>query len=86
MEQAHKVLFVLIGIAIVAVLLGWRSIPPAAPALVTADADHPDAMILGDSTPRATTTKGPDYLTANVPLFFPAPLAHLNPITSGRTV
>jgi hypothetical protein len=83
MEQTHKVLFILVGLGIIGLLLGWRCYPGVAPALIAHPSADPDDMVLGDSTPPATdNVAGPSYLTANVQLFFPPPLAHLNPTTS----
>lgn len=76
------VLLALIGLAILAVLLGVRSIPRVTPATITGMPDDPDAMVLGASGAAARTTDGPVYLTANVPLFYPPPLAHLNITTA----
>jgi len=85
MEQGHKVLFVLFGLVVVAVLLGIQKWPISfAPAFVAAPANDPDSVTLGASGTMATNENlvGPRNLTANVPLFFPPPLAHLNPVTS----
>lgn len=87
MEQGHKVLFVLFALVVIAVLLGIQHWPPQiAPALV-ADDNSGDA-VLGASGTMATNDNlsGPVELVRNVPLFFPPPLAHLNPVTSTDTV
>lgn len=82
-NNAHKVLFILIGLAILAALVGLR--PRFQAALLTATRDDADTMRLGDSTEQTDSPSGPAYLVANVPLFFPPPLAHLNPVTSTET-
>lgn len=85
MPQGEKILIVLIALLGVAIFLGLQKFPPKiAPAFNIAPVDDPHSVILGASTAPATNTTlaGPRELTANKPLFFPPPLAHLNPTTS----
>lgn len=83
MEQGHKVLFVLAGLAIIAALLGYRTFH--APAILVGPTDDPDAVRLGMSAVNHGTVSGPAYLQANKPLYFPAPMFWLNPGTSKAT-
>lgn len=85
MDKPHRILFIVLGLFIIGLLLGWQCWPGVKPTLI-ADADvngNPDALVIGDSSAPATdNVSGPVYLSANVPLYFPPPLTALNPVTS----
>lgn len=84
MEQGHKVLFILLGLAIIAALLGYRTIKPPA---ILGDADPTDVK-LGMSATNEGRVVGPAFMQSNRPLFnFPwLPMQPLDPVTSVSTV
>lgn len=79
MEQGHKVLFVLVGLAVMAALLGAYKFK--SPVLIAFPEDDTDAVRLGMSATNNGTTKGPWQLTANTPIKFPPPLQFLTAST-----
>jgi len=83
MDSAHKILFIIVGLGVIAFCIGATCIPKPSPALITDADDNPNSMRLGDSTAPATdNVVGPSYLTANVPMMYPPPLAAMVPVTS----
>lgn len=90
-NNAHKIAFVIVALLLIAGLMGWQQWEKhkgVSKAFLSDKEDNPSTMRLGDSGKHATNSnlRGPHYLTSAVPLHYPPPLAHLNPITSNEMI
>ena len=90
-DNAHKIGFVIVALLIIAWLLGWQQWEKhkgISKAFLSDKDDNPLTMRLGESGKHATNQNlsGPHYLTSAVPLHYPPPLTHLNPITSDELI